>query len=198
MGNRMFPKSLSQKRIVGMTLKNAACFLLPLCCLLCNGCVAPHYTKHQLIISGKAAPKITGLDVPAIQTNLSVSVVPKVSRITMLTDFSTIPLKGMGIQGWKDFHLDAEARGTVIQHQLSSDRILTVDLRLNSLAVNGTSIPLAGDRFIRAEIYRGKVIVDKKSFAQKDAVMVVKGKLVWDSDGWFEIHPQGRDDVRFE
>ena len=167
-------------------------------CLLLSGCVAPHYTKHQLIISGKAAPKISGLDVPAIQTNLSVTVVPKVNRITMLTDFSTIPVKCMGIQGWKDFHLDAEARGTVVQHQLSSDRILTVDLRLNSLAINGTSVPLPGDRFIRAEIYRGKVSVDKRRFAQKDAVMVVKGKLVWDTDGWFEIHPQGRDDVRFE
>lgn len=181
-----------------MTLKSAACFLLPGCCLLCSGCVAPHYTNHQLILFGKAAPTITGVDVPAIQTNLSVTVVPRVNRITMLTDFSTIPLKCLGVQGWKDFHLDAEARGMVVQHQLSSDRILTVDLRLNSLAINGTPIPLAGDRFIRAEIYRGKVHIDKKMFAQKDAMMMVKGKLVWDTDGWFEIHPQGREDVRFE
>lgn len=167
-------------------------------CLLLSGCVAPHYTNHQLILFGKAAPTISGLDVPAIQTNLSVTVVAKVNRVTMLTDFSTIPLKCMGIQGWKDFHLGAEARGTVVQHQLSSDRILTVDLRLNSLAINGTPIPLPGDRFIRAEIYRGKVRVDKMRFAQKDAVMVVKGKLAWDTDGWFEIHPQGRGDVCFD
>jgi len=181
-----------------MPLKSAAGFLCLGCCLLGGGCVGPHYTKHQFIISGKAAPTITGLDVPAIQTNLSVTVVPKVSRITMLTDFSTIPLKCMGIQGWKDFHLNAEARGTVAQHQLSSDRILTVDLRLISLEVNGTPIPMSNGRFIRCEIYRGKARVDKTMLARTNAVMVVKGKLVWDTDGWFEIHPQGRSDVKFE
>ena len=184
------PMMLIPKSAAGLFLLGGA--------LLCGGCVAPHYTKHQLLISGKAAPNITGLDVPAIQTNLSVAVVPKVSRITEFTDFSTIPLKCMGIQGWKDFHLNAEAHGTVVQNQLSSDRILTVDLRLISLAVNGTPIPLPGSRFIRCEIYRGKARVDKAMLAQKDAVMVVKGKLVWDADGWFEIHPQGQSDVRFE
>jgi len=181
-----------------MTLKSAACFLLLGCCLLCGGCVAPHYTKHQLVLFGKAAPAIAGLDIPAIQKNLSVTPVPKVSLVTMLTDFSTIPLKCMGVQGWKDFHLRARACGTVVQHQLSSDRILTVDLRLNSLEIDGTSIPLPEARFIRVEIYIGKVPVDRSMFAQKDAVMVVKGKLVWDTDGWFEIHPQGRGDVRFD
>ena len=167
-------------------------------CLLLNGCVAPYYTNHQLILFGKATPTITGLDVPAIQRNLSTIPAPKVNRITMLTDFSTIPLKCLGIQGWKDFHLNAEARGTVVQHQLSSDRILTVDLRLISLEINGTPIPMSNGRFIRCEIYRGKVRVDKRVLARTNAVMVVKGKLVWDTDGWFEIHPQGRGDVRFD
>jgi hypothetical protein len=181
-----------------VTLKSTAFFLLLGCCLLCGGCVGPHYTNHQLVIFGKAAPTIAGLDIPAIQKNLSVTPVPKVSLVTMLTDFSTIPLKCMGVQGWKDYHLYAKACGTVVQHQLSSDRILTVDLRLNSLEVSGTSIPQSDGKFIRAEIYRGKVPVDKTMFAQKDAVMIVKGKLVWDTDGWFEIHPQGRGDVRFD
>ena len=181
-----------------MTLKNTTRLVLLGVCLLGGGCVAPHYTKHQLIISGKAAPTIAGLDIPAIQTNLCVAPVPKVSLVTMLTDFSTIPPKCMGIQGWKDFHLNAKARGIVVQHQLSSDRILTVDLRLKSLEVNGTSIPLSGDRFIRAEIYRGKVPVDKSEIAQKDALIIVQGKLVWDTDGWFEIHPQKSGDVSFD
>lgn len=184
--------------MTAMDLKNAARFLLLGGCLLGGGCVAPYCTKHQLIISGKAAPAIVGLDIPAIQTNLCVAPVPKVSTVTMLTDFSTIPLKCLGVQGWKDFHLDARARGTVVQHQLSSDRILTVDLKLNLLEVNGTPIPLPGDRFIRAEIYRGRARVDKLKIAQKDAVMIVKGKLVWDTDGWFEIHPQKSGDVSFD
>jgi hypothetical protein len=179
-----------------MALKNAVCFLLLGGCLLSSGCVAPHYTNHQFVIFGKAAPAVAGPDIPAIQKNLSVTPGPKVDLLTVVTGFATTPLKCMGLHGWKDYQLRAEARGIVVQHGVSSDRFLTVDLRLNSLEINGASIPLSDCNFIRLEIFLGKVPVEKSMFAEKDAVIVAKGKFVWDTDGWFEIHPQDRSDVR--
>jgi len=184
---------------MNMTLKNAAGFLLLGGCLLGSGCAAPRYSNHQLVIFGTAAPAIAEPVIPAIQRNLSVKPAPKVSLLAVVTGFSTTPLKCLGLQGWKDYQLRAEARGTVVQHRVSSDRFLTVDLRLNSLAINGASIPLPPlpeGRFIRLEIFLGKVPVEKSMFADQDAVIVAKGKLVWDNDGWFEIHPQESSDVR--
>jgi hypothetical protein len=91
--------------------------------------------------------------------------------------------------------LAAEAQGTVVHHRTSSNGILSVDLRLNSLTINGTSVPLPEQRFLRVEIFRGWVSVKKTLFKHKDAVIFTRGKLVWDNDGWFEIHPQTTADV---
>jgi hypothetical protein len=121
---------------------------------------------------------------------------PRVNLLAVVTGFATTPLKCLGLNGWKDYRLTADACGTVVQQKVSSDRFLTVDLRLGSLKINGDSVPLLADRFIRLEIYLGKVPVEKRIFAEKDAVIAARGKFVWDTDGWFEIHPQEASDVR--
>jgi hypothetical protein len=164
-------------------------------CLLLSGCIAPHYTNHPLVLFGKAAPSILAADDPGIQANLRGKPVPKISRLAAMTGFAITPLKCVGIQGWKDYHLQAEARGTVVQHRVLSDRFLTVDLRLDSLFIDGVPIPLSDAKFIRLEIFLGKVPVEKSVVAE-GAAIVAKGKFVWDTDGWFEIHPQKKEDVR--
>jgi hypothetical protein len=185
----------TRRRIVMNPLHCKAWLLLIGGCLLLSGCVAPHYTNHQLVLFGKAAPSILAADDPGIQANLGGKPAPKVSLLAAVTGFATTPFKCLGIQGWKDYHLQAEARGTMVQHRVSSDRFLTVDLRLDSLFIDGVPILLSDAKFIRLEIFLGKVSVEKSIFAE-EAVIVAEGKFVWDTDGWFEIHPQKKEDVR--
>jgi hypothetical protein len=49
---------------------------------------------------------------------------------------------------------------------------------------------------MRLEIYLGRVAVENAIRQQTNELISAKGKLVWDSDGWFEIHLQESGDVR--
>jgi hypothetical protein len=170
--------------------------LLGVCaCLVACGCVGPHYTCRQLVICGKPAPSIAGPNDPRIPANLRAEPDPIVNLLDIVTGFFTTPLKCFGVQGWKDYHLHATARGTVVRHQVSTDNFLTVDVRLISLTIEGVAIPLSDPTFIRLEIYPGSVPAEKSLVSNQNAVIGAKGEFVWDSDGWFEIHPQTTDDV---
>lgn len=178
------------------TFKAATCFLLVVGGLLGGGCTGPRYSRHQLVIFGTAAPVLAAPFIPTIQTNLLTQPAPKVGLLAAITGVGTTPFKCLGIQGWKDYQMCAEARGAVVQHRTSSDGFLTVDLRLDALAVNGEPVPLPATRFLRLEIFRGKVSIKEARLADKDSEVIVHGKLVWDYDGWFEIHPQKNADIR--
>jgi len=182
----------------GMTVqtKCVATLLILQGCFSWNGCVAPHYTNRQIIISGKAAPEIIGTDTSAIQRNLSTKPARSVNLLAVATGFITTPLKCIGLQGWKDYQLQARACGTVVQRRNSSDRFLTVDLRLRALKVNDRAVRLLGPRFVRLEIFLGKVPVNNSTVGPTKSVLIANGKLVWDTDGWFEIHPQEASDLR--
>lgn len=162
--------------------------------LFCAGCMGPRYAKHQLVIFGKRAPAISNAQDPAIAANLRSKPGPKISMLAQVTDVGVAPFKDIGIQGWTDYHLHASAYGKVVQHRSSSSGFITVDMRLASLTVNGVPVRLAGPRFIRLEIFRGHVPVDETIF-DSDPLIYAGGKLVWDNDGWFEIHPQKDGDV---
>jgi hypothetical protein len=168
------------------------------CLVLLCGCVGPHYTSRQLVICGKPAPPIAGPDDPQIPANLRAEPDPRVNLLAIVTGFFTTPLKCFGVQGWKDYHCHAQARGTVVQHQVSTDNFLTVDVRLISLAIDGVAIPLSDPKFIRLEIYPGSAPAETSLVTNQNAVIVAEGRFVWDTDGWFEIHPQTPDDVRAE
>lgn len=107
-----------------------------------------------------------------------------------------VGFKSFGFNGWKDFHLHAKAEGPVILHQISSSGFFTVDIKLNSLTVDDVPVPIRGPRYMRSEIFLGKVQVDKAMRHETNEVIVVEGKLAWDTDGWFEIHPEKTGDVR--
>ncbi len=163
--------------------------------LACAGCIGPHYTKHEVIVDGKFPPQINGPRDPAIEANLSTKPWPKSPLADRSAEVGVTLFKSAGIQGWKDYHMGAKACGTVIQHEFSSNGFLTMDLQLQSLEVNHVSIALPGSRFMRLEVFLGKVSVDKAVYTNANAVVIGQGKFVWDSDGWFEIHPQKTGDV---
>ncbi len=166
--------------------------------LLGGGCVAPHYAHRQLILFGQRAPVIAGPDVAMIQEKLLAAPAPRVNLPTVITAFATTPFKCLGLQGWTDFEMGATASGIVVQHREASDRFVTVDLELRTLEVDGMRIPLPERRYIRVEIYRGRVPIESAMFRNQSGAIRVRGKFVWDSDGWFEIHPQTLLDISRE
>jgi hypothetical protein len=164
--------------------------------MFCAGCIGPHYTKKEVIVDGKQPPRIRGPHDPAIEANLSTHPWAKSPLPDRAAEVVVTVAKSAGIQGWKDYHLRARARGLVVQHEFSSNGFLTMDVQLQSLTINRVQIPLRGPRYMRFEIFLGKVSVEKAIYAETNAWIVGQGKLVWDSDGWFEIHPQKTGDVQ--
>ena len=166
--------------------------------LIGTGCVGPHYSDHQLVLFGKDAPPISGPHDPAIPWQLTTNIWAKSNLPDRAAEVGVTPFKAMGIQGWKDFHLHAKARGHVMQHEASSNGFRTADLRLESLTVDNVRVRWKGTRFMRVEIFLGKVSVKPAILDDANALLCVEGKLVWDEDGWFEIHPERSGDVRQE
>lgn len=164
--------------------------------VFCAGCIGPHYTNKELLVSGKQPPHIRGPHDPAIEANLSTHPWAKSPFPDRAAEVVVTVAKSAGIQGWKDYHMRARARGLVIQHEISSNGFLTMDVQLQSLTLNRVPIPLHGPRYMRFEIFLGKVSVDKALFNETNVWILGQGKFVWDSDGWFEIHPQKTGDVQ--
>ena len=164
--------------------------------LLCAGCIGPHYTNKELLVSGRQPPQIRGPHDPAIVANLSTNCWKKSPLPDRAAEVVVTVAKSAGIQGWKDYHMHAKATGVVIQHELSSNGFMTTDIRLQTLTLNRVPIHWHGTRYMRFEIFLGKVSVDKTIHDETNELIVGQGKLVWDSDGWFEIHPQKTGDVQ--
>ena len=132
--------------------------------LIGAGCVGPHYSEHQLVLYGKDAPLIRGPRDPAIARHLTTNLWAKSNFPDRAAEVGVTPFKAMGVQGWKDFHLHARARGHVMQHEVSSNGFRTVDLRLESLTVDNVRVHWKGTRFMRVEIFLGKVRWNRPSW----------------------------------
>lgn len=163
--------------------------------IFCIGCIGPHYSNKEILVSGRQPPHIRGPHDPAIMANLSTNCWKKSPLPDRAAEVVVTVAKSAGIQGWKDYHMRAKATGVVVQHELSSNGFFTMDVRLQSLLVNRVPIRWPGTRYMRFEIFLGKVSVDKIIRDETNEMIVGMGKLVWDSDGWFEIHPQRTGDV---
>ena len=173
--------------------------MIPMAALLlwlCSGCIGPQYTTHDTIVTGKPAPEIHGPRDPALQANLSTKLWPRQPFPGRAAEIGTTLFKSAGIQGWKDYHMNAQATGVVLQHQFASGPYLTLDLRLWSLTVDNVPVPLRGPRYMRVVIFLMKASVDPSVHKETNALVTAQGKLVWNFDGWFEIHPQKTGDVR--
>jgi hypothetical protein len=167
--------------------------------LLCasSGCIGPHYTKHPLVLMGKPPPELKGPRDPAILTNLTTEPWHK-SLMGAEVGVGVVWFKSIGFNGWKDFGMHAKARGPVVLHQISSSGFFTVDIRLDSLTVDDVPISITNSKYMRLEIYLGRVDVDQAMRHETNEVITAEGRLAWDTDGWFEIHPQKTGDVRIE
>lgn len=163
--------------------------------LFCIGCIGPQYTNHDIVVSGKPAPKLHGPRDPALEANLSTNRWPSQPFAGRAAEVGTTLFKSAGIQGWKDYHMRALATGIVILHEYTSGPYLTVDLRLRSLMVKHVAIPLRGPRYMRVVIFLPKSSAEPAVYKQTNVVVVAQGKLVWNFDGWFEIHPRENGDV---
>lgn len=95
----------------------------------------------------------------------------------------------LGVQGWRDYHLPARVNGLVVQSAGSSDGFYTIDLRIEQLTVKSQTVALVDVSFIRVEVLpwvrEGAPLPVKKG----DEVCV-SGNLMWDGDGFLEIHPK--------
>jgi hypothetical protein len=163
--------------------------------LLCSGCIGPHYTEHDIVVSGKPPAEFHGPRDPALQASLSTNLWPRQPFPGRAAEVGTTLFKSAGIQGWKDYHMNACAIGVALQHEFSSGPYLTIDLRLDSLTVKGVQVPLHGPRYMRVVIFLPKASVAPAVHKQTNPMVIVQGKLVWNFDGWFEIHPQKTGDV---
>ena len=99
--------------------------------------------------------------------------------------FVFTPFKRLGISGWHDYCLLGELSGEVIQSSHSSDGFQTVDFLLLSSPIPEWS----KGKYIRVEIMPDVLRHLLKLPAIGERYSVV-GELVWDGDGWLEIHPQ--------
>jgi hypothetical protein len=103
--------------------------------------------------------------------------------------------KWMGIQGWRDYHLSANVSGTVIHAAGSTDGLYTIDLQIEQLHVGVQAVSLPKyPTFIRIEVFPSK-----RNGAplpvHAGEVMCISGMLMWDADGFLEIHPKSATDI---
>lgn len=103
----------------------------------------------------------------------------------------TTPLaKNIGIRGWRDYCLDVEVTGQVWQVARSWDGYETVDIALERFGSAGDPANLVAGRhkFIRLELRRAVRKGMRRNPAPGDRVEV-RGHLLWDGDGFLEVHP---------
>jgi len=139
-------------------------------------------------IGGARAPKLESPQAAANHLRRKPNFrIPWIHRY--LVSLLTTRFKKVGIVGWTDYCVEACAVGAVVHADRSADGFYTVDLALDSFAVQGQETVLDKPRFVRAEI-RGP--------ARKQATLVLRrggsaricGELKWDHDGFLEIHPR--------
>ena len=135
----------------------------------------------------------SGADVPVV---LRSSVNPPLNCLARSTGILTTYLgKRMGIQGWRDYHLSARVNGTVIQAAGSTDGLYTIDLRILQLHVGDQAVVLPEHLvFIRIEVFpfvRGGAPLPVHAYDK----VCISGKLMWDADGFLEIHPKNSKDI---
>lgn len=103
-------------------------------------------------------------------------------------------LKHAGLRGWTDYCSEACAAGTVVHAVSGIDGFYTVDLALTEFEVNGQATRLEGPRFVRVEMY-GKAKKETHRLPRKSDSVRICGKLMWDGDGFLEVHPRNAEDT---
>ena len=138
-------------------------------------------------------PITSAADVPAVlrrSPNPSLNLIARGSGLV-----TTYPGKMLGIQGWRDYQLSARVVGRVVQAAGSTDLFYTIDLMVDSLRVSDENVNSRADSFIRVEVLP-RVRVGAPLPVHPREVVCVSGKLMWDGDGFLEIHPSVASDIQ--
>jgi hypothetical protein len=124
------------------------------------------------------------------ETHLRTDPNPKLNFLARSSGLLTTYLgKMLGIQGWRNYYVDAQVSGTVVHAAGSDDGFYTIDIAINSLTVGGVNASKAGGRYIRVETLPWVRPGAPLPLAANDPVCVLGG-LWWDADGFLEIHPR--------
>lgn len=107
----------------------------------------------------------------------------------------TTPFKRLGIFGWRDMGIDVRATGDVREAVFSTDHFLTVDLQLNELIADGHPVTLEPARYLRAEICERELALPHLLWPCPGDTVRISGRLMWDGDGFLEVHPLKAGDV---
>lgn len=108
----------------------------------------------------------------------------------------TTPFKRVGIFGWSDLGYDGDATGVVQRTARSTDDFYTVDLKLQALRIDGRDMRLETDSYLRAEVCLCEVKLPPIERPRAGDIVRITGRMVWDGDGFVEIHPRTAADVK--
>ncbi len=102
--------------------------------------------------------------------------------------------KMLGVQGWRNYHVLATVDGPVVQAASSSDGFYTVDIAVRHFVLGSLPVRLGQDSYLRIEI-RPWVRHGAPLPVSKNNVICISGALMWDGDGFLEVHPQKATDI---
>lgn len=108
--------------------------------------------------------------------------------------FTTYCAKMLGIQGWRNYHVRVVADGAVVQTASSTDGFYTIDIAVKHLVVDGEPVKIEHQRYIRAEV-KPWVRSGASLPVSKGDDVCVSGSLMWDGDGFLEVHPRKGSDI---
>jgi hypothetical protein len=127
--------------------------------------------------------------------NLRSAINPELSLLDRWSGFFTTPIfKMSGIQGWRGYGRPVSVEGTIVQVGHSLDGMTTVDLRLWHVSISGHSLSNIDHKFLRMEVfgYVGRHVQIGLKLGQS---VRVYGELMWDGDGFLEVHPSSAADI---
>jgi hypothetical protein len=146
-------------------------------------------------------PKISSIQ--GIIDNLRQTVNEKLTWFNRAASLFTTPFKETGFSNsWDEYDFWLMAKGEVQNVAYSWDGFETIDIKLinitvfksetalqNADLIDETSIPLMG-KFIRIEVRPNVLLACNMPQPIVAETMIFKGQLLWDRDGFLEIHPK--------
>ena len=148
-------------------------------------------TYSNRLFVGHCPPKIAPLD----EHQLLAKPNKEVSCFARALGIVTTPFKRLGIFGWRDMRVDVVVVGDVKQAVVSTDHFVTVDLRLLSVIADGQPVALSSERYLRAEVCERQLALPPSRWPRPGDRVRISGLLMWDGDGFLEVHPQRVSDV---
>jgi hypothetical protein len=135
--------------------------------------------------------------------NLRQTVNEKLTWFNKASSLFTTPFKETGFSNsWDEYDFWLMAKGEVRNVAYSWDGFETIDIKLLKITVftnkmilqnadfsDETSIPLMS-KYIRIEVCPEVLLACNMPKPMIDNTMIFKGQLLWDRDGFLEIHPK--------